>query len=247
MHNGFVNVNAEKMSKSLGNFFTVRDVLPKLRPEVMRMFVLASHYRGPINYSDDNLRQADGALERLYLALRGVGPMAGTSGAAGAARGAGATTSAGVGAAALPPAHAAVGRFRDAMDDDFNTPEALAALQALARDLNVAKGAGEPARASALAAELRALGAVLGILQQDPEQWLKTRMELGPADAEGGASAGEGGAARPTDAEIDALVAARTAARKARDFGESDRIRDELQARGVVLEDGSHGTRWRWN
>jgi cysteinyl-tRNA synthetase len=234
MHNGFVNVNAEKMSKSLGNFFTVREVLPKLRPEVMRMFVLASHYRGPINYSDDNLRQADGALERLYLALRGVaGVRASTD--------AGATA-----AAASPTAHEATDRFRVAMDDDFNTPEALAALQALARDLNVAKAAGESVRASALAAELRALGAVLGILQQDPEQWLKTRMELGPADAEGGASAGEGGAARPTDAEIDALVAARVAARNAKDFRESDRIRDELQARGVALEDGPQGTTWRW-
>jgi cysteinyl-tRNA synthetase len=247
MHNGFVNVNAEKMSKSLGNFFTVRDVLPKLRPEVMRMFVLASHYRGPINYSDDNLRQADGALERMYVALRGVGGVADSVDATGATRSAGATTFAGIGAAAVPPAHEATDRFREAMDDDFNTPEALAALQALARDLNVAKGAGDTVRASALASELRALGAVLGILQQDPEQWLKTRMELGPSDAEGGASAGEGGATRPTDAEIDALVAARTAARKAKDFKESDRIRDELQARGVVLEDGPQGTRWRWN
>ena len=119
MHNGFVNVNAEKMSKSLGNFFTVREVLPHLRPEVMRAFVLASHYRGPINYSDENLRQADASLERLYVALRGVTP------AATVVRG------------------AATGKFEAAMDDDFNTPEALAALQALARELNVAKGAGD--------------------------------------------------------------------------------------------------------
>jgi cysteinyl-tRNA synthetase len=216
MHNGFVNVNAEKMSKSLGNFFTVREVLPKLRPEVMRAFVLASQYRGPINYSDDNLRQADGALERIYVALRGVTP------------------------AATFVATDASARFRDAMDDDFNTPEALAVLQALARDLNVAKSAGESARAAAIAAELRAIGAVLGILQQDPEQWLKTPVSLAPS---GG---GEGGAARPTDAEIDALVAARTAARKAKDFRESDRIRDLLQSYGVVLEDGPAGTTWRW-
>jgi cysteinyl-tRNA synthetase len=232
MHNGFVNVNAEKMSKSLGNFFTVRDVLPKLRAEVMRTFVLASHYRGPINYSDDNLRQADAALERLYLALRGVaaaGPEAG---------------------AATGPATPATERFRAAMDDDFNTPEALAVLQAIARDLNVAKAAGDAVRATALAGELRTLGAVLGILQQDAEQWLKTRMELGAAgDATEGAAVGGVGAGpgRPTDAEIDALVAARTAARKAKDFRESDRIRDELQARGVVLEDGPQGTSWRWN
>jgi cysteinyl-tRNA synthetase len=220
MHNGFVNVNAEKMSKSLGNFFTVRDVLPKLRPEVMRMFVLASHYRGPINYSDDNLHQADGALERLYLALRGVVPQADA------------------------PATVATERFHAAMDDDFNTPEALAVLQALARDLNVAKASGEAARAAALAGELRALAGVLGVLQLDPDQWLKTRMELGAGEASG--EGGEEGAARPSDAEIDALVAARVAARKAKDFKESDRIRDELQARGVVLEDGPQGTSWRW-
>jgi cysteinyl-tRNA synthetase len=237
------------MSKSLGNFFTVRDVLPKLRPEVMRMFVLASHYRGPINYSDDNLRQADAALERLYLALRGVG----VSAAATAAARADVAVTAPVGATGAAPAGTpgvdSTDRFRAAMDDDFNTPEALAVLQALARELNVAKGAGDAARASALAAELRSLGAVLGILQQDPEQWLKTRMELGPADGDegGGTTDGEGAAtAQPTDAEIDALVAARTAARKAKDFRESDRIRDELQTRGVVLEDGPQGTSWRW-
>jgi cysteinyl-tRNA synthetase len=204
------------MSKSLGNFFTVREVLPKLRPEVMRAFVLASQYRGPINYSDDNLRQADGALERIYVALRGVTP------------------------AATVVAKDASARFRAAMDDDFNTPEALAVLQALARDLNVAKSAGEGAHAAAIAAELRAIGAVLGILQQDPEQWLKTPVSLGSS---GG---GDGAAARPTDAEIDTLVAARTAARKAKDFRESDRIRDLLQSYGVVLEDGPAGTTWRW-
>ena len=250
MHNGFVNVNAEKMSKSLGNFFTVREVLPKLRPEVMRMFVLASHYRGPINYSDDNLRQADAALERLYLALRGTGAAGATVGDSdGISIDAGASPS-----GSASPAGEATERFRAAMDDDFNTPEALAVLQALARDLNVAKGAGQGARAAALAAELRAVGAVLGILQQDPDQWLKTRtmlgatahasIELGGLSAAG--TAAVGAVDRLGDAEIDALVAARTAARKGKDFRESDRIRDELQARGVVLEDGPQGTTWRW-
>ena len=218
MHNGFVNVNAEKMSKSLGNFFTVREVLPRLRPEVLRAFVLSSHYRGPVNYSDDNLRQADAMLERLYVALRGVVP-----------------------AAAVAAAEASR-RFEAAMDDDFNTPEALAVLQALARDLNVAKGAGDAAAAAAAAAELKQLGAVLGILGADPEAWLKTRPTLAPGAEAGGAAR----AAEPAAAEIDALVAARTAARKARDFRESDRIRDELLARGVVLEDGPQGTSWRF-
>ena len=218
MHNGFVNVNAEKMSKSLGNFFTVRDVLPRLRPEVLRAFVLSSQYRGPINYSDENLRQADAGLERLYVALRGVVPGTAAAGSE-AAR-----------------------RFEAAMDDDFNTPEALAVLQALARDLNVAKAAGDQALVGAAAAELLKFGAVLGILGADPEVWLKTR----PALALSEESPGEPRAAGPAAAEIDALVTARTAARKARDFKESDRIRDELLARGVVLEDGPQGTSWRF-
>ena len=218
MHNGFVNVNAEKMSKSLGNFFTVRDVLPRLRPEVLRAFVLSSQYRGPINYSDENLRQADAGLERLYVALRGVVPGTPTAGSE------------------------ASRRFEAAMDDDFNTPEALAVLQALARDLNVAKSAGDAALAGATAAELLKLGGVLGILGADPEVWLKTRPALGLGDE----PSGEARAAEPAAAEIDALVVARTAARKARDFKESDRIRDELLARGVVLEDGPQGTSWRF-
>jgi cysteinyl-tRNA synthetase len=209
MHNGFVNVNAEKMSKSLGNFFTIREVLPRLRPEVMRAFVLSSHYRGPVNYSEESLVQADAALERLYLALRGV-PRA----------------------PAAPPGSASE-RFRAAMDDDFNTAEAFAVLQDLARDLNVAKAAGAAA-AGALAAELAELGGVLGLLGCEPQQWLQTRTLRAEA-------------AQPEPAEIDALVAARTAARKAGDYAEADRIRDRLLALGVLLEDGAQGTRWRWH
>ncbi|TAK56231.1 MAG: cysteine--tRNA ligase [Gammaproteobacteria bacterium] len=214
MHNGFVRLNDEKMSKSLGNFFTVREVLPRLRPEVLRAFLLASHYRGPINYTEDNVRQADAALQRLYLALRGVNP-----------------------AAAYEPG-AATAAFRAAMDDDFNTPEALAALQSGARALNIARAAGDAARAGPLAAELRALGAVLGLLQHDPEGWLATRSEL--------MAAAGSEPQRLEPAAIDALVARRSAARKSRDFAGSDRIRDELAAHGVVLEDGPAGTSWRW-
>ena len=220
MHNGFVNVDNEKMSKSLGNFFTAREVLPTLRhPEVLRYFVLSSHYRGPINYSLEQLDQADGALQRLYLALR-----------------------------ALPPsepdgaAHAA--RFQTAMDDDFNTPEALAVLQMLARDINSARDAGESTRAAALGARLRELGGVLGLLGTPAEQWLHLgKPGLAPTAAE---SAGSAPAGALSDADIEQRIAARSAARKARNFAESDRIRAELAGAGVVLEDRPNGaTDWR--
>ena len=212
MHNGFLNVNDEKMSKSLGNFFTVREVMPKLRPEVMRAFVLSSHYRGPINYTEENLRQADAALSRLYLSLRDVE------------------------AAREPPRADWTERFREAMADDFNTPEALAALQSLARELNTAKASGDAGAAAGLAAELKSLAGTLGILAYEPRDWLAMRSEL-----TAGESAGEG----LDDAQIDALVEARSAARRARDWAESDRIRDELAAAGVILEDGAGGTTWR--
>jgi cysteinyl-tRNA synthetase len=209
MHNGFVNVNDEKMSKSLGNFFTVRDILPLVRPEVLRYFVISSHYRGPINYTEANLAQADAALERLYLALRGV-PAGGP--------------------ASLPDA------FHTAMTDDFNTPEALAVVQALARDLNSAKSAGDGARAAGLAAQMRACGSILGVLTLDAEEYLRRPPSLaGRSDAD----------AALTDVAIATLIAERTAARKARNFKESDRIRDELASAGVMLEDGPQGTTWR--
>ena len=212
MHNGFLNINDEKMSKSLGNFFTVREVLPKLRPEVVRAFILASHYRGPINYSEGNLQQADAALSRLYLALRDVVP------------------------ARPSPATEWSDRFREAMDDDFNTPEAMSVLQTLARELNTAKAAGDSGLASALAGELKALGGILGILQHDPGAWLATRSEL---------TAGESATDGLDDSQIEAMIASRVAARRAKNWAESDRIRDELTAQGVILEDGAGGTTWR--
>jgi cysteinyl-tRNA synthetase len=224
MHNGFVRVDDEKMSKSLGNFFTVREVLEWVRdPEVVRYLMLGSHYRGPINYTPESLQQADAGLERLYLALRGVAP------------------------AALAGAGAATARFTEAMDDDFNTPVAVAELQSLARELNTAKAAGQSDVAATRAAELRALGGRLGLLQADPEVFLRKRPQRSPAGVTS-ATAGASPAATGmlSDADIERLIEERAAARKARNFQESDRIRDALAAAGVLLEDQSGGkTLWR--
>ncbi|HUJ53944.1 MAG TPA: cysteine--tRNA ligase [Steroidobacteraceae bacterium] len=218
MHNGFVNVDDEKMSKSLGNFFTLREVLPLLRhPEVLRFFVLSSHYRGPINYAPEQLEQADAGLGRLYTALRDLPPVA-------------------------PVAGAHTARFLKSMDDDFNTPEALAVLQTLAREVNTARDAGDAQRAAALAAELTALGGVLGLLAVPPAEWFRLVKPVALAGGGGGDAIG----AVLTDAEIEARIAARAAARRARDWTESDRIRDELASRGVILEDKPGGaTTWR--
>jgi cysteinyl-tRNA synthetase len=226
MHNGFVNVDNVKMSKSLGNFFTLREVLPRLRhPEVMRMFLLSSHYRGPINYSAVQLEQADAALTRLYTALRGVATADGAQGGE-------------------PPAAAGLLRaarqgFEQALDDDFNTPEAFAVLQELARELNSARAAGRKAEAGALAAGLKQWAGLLGVLRLDPEQWFK----LAVPGFQGQAGAGP---AVLGEAEIEARIAARLAARQARDFKAADLIRDELASAGVTLDDQPGGrTLWR--
>jgi cysteinyl-tRNA synthetase len=222
MHNGFLNIDNEKMSKSLGNFFTTREVLAKIKhAEVLRFFLLSSHYRGPMNYSPPQLDQSEAALTRMYLALRDIAP----------------------GAHLYEPS-AATTAFQSAMDDDFNTPEAIAVLQGLARELNVARDAGaSDAALGKLAAELRALGGVLGFLGEDPARFLRSAATV--------SSTGEDASGAPqlpglSDVEIDTLVAARIAARKARNFPESDRIRDLLVAGGVLLEDKPGGiTLWR--
>jgi len=222
-------VDDEKMSKSLGNFFTVREVLEWVRdPEVVRYFMLGSHYRGPINYTPESLQQADAGLERLYLALRGVSSVT-----------------------RYEPT-TATARFNEAMDDDFNTPIAVAELQSLARELNTAKAAGQGELAAVRAAELKTLGQRLGILEVEPEAFLRKRPQkvaAGVGQAAGRATAGAEGAAADaslSDADIERLIEERAAARKAKNFKESDRIRDALAAAGVLLEDQPGGrTLWR--
>ena len=240
MHNGFLTLDNTKMSKSLGNIFPIREALRRVRdPEVIRYFVLSSHYRGPVNYSADLLDQADAALQRLYTALRDL-------------------------PAAENPARPVATEphtegFAAAMDDDFNTPEALAVLQTLAREINSARAAGRDTHAATLGAQLRSLGSVLGIVTLPAEQWFKrARPSSAPSESapeSTGAGAGEAAAglngtaaagAVMSDAQIEQRIAARAAARGAKHWAEADRIRTELEKAGVILEDKPGGkTLWR--
>lgn len=202
MHNGFVRVNEEKMSKSLNNFFTVREVLKQYQPEIVRFFILSSHYRSPLNYSDEQLNEAHSALTRLYTALRGVEIV--DNGLV---------------------LDDAIERFKQAMDDDFNTPVALAVLFDLARDLNKAKNH-EPENIQSLANTLKTLASLLGILQDKPDSFLQGNNE--------------------DDALIEAQIQARIAAKKAKEWATADKIRNDLKAQGIILEDTPDGnTSWR--
>lgn len=205
MHLGMVQVNREKMSKSLGNFFTIRDVLAKYPAEVLRYFMIASHYRSPVNYSLENLDSARAALERLYTTLRGLAV-----------------------ADATPAADQEYSkRFNQAMNDDFNTPEALAVMFDLAREINRLRDENLMEDATRLGAQLKKLGEILGILTQDPELFLKA------------------GSSEQDIEYIEKLIEARNIARKNKNWTESDRLRNELAQMGIILEDSPQGTLWR--
>lgn len=204
MHNGFVRVDNEKMSKSLGNFFTVREILKFYQPEVVRFFILRAHYRSPLNYSDQHLRDTKLALDRLYIALKDAEP---------------------VNANAPDWNNPYAQRFKNAMDDDFNTPDAIAVLFDLASDINKS-GSKENAGL------LKTLGGLLGLLQQNPQEYLQNAIATGPADA-----------LTPDDIEL--LIQQRISARKEGRYSDADAIRKNLQQQGIILEDGAQGTTWR--
>ncbi len=203
MHNGFVRVNEEKMSKSLGNFFTLRDVLAEYNPEVIRYFILASQYRSALNYSDQQLEASKQALERFYTALRGLDC-----------------------SQTLPTDNTYRLRFHAAMQDDFNTPEAFAVLFELVREINTLRNS-NAAQAALLAGELKRLGGILGVLQTEPESYLR------------------GAVTGLEDATIEQWIADRNLARNNKDWKEADRLRDLFKEHGIVLEDSAGVTTWR--
>lgn len=202
LHNGFVRVDNEKMSKSLGNFFTIREVTARYDPEVVRFFILRAHYRSPLNYSDQHLAEAKNALTRLYMALRDLNSAA----------------------TAIDWQSPHAGRFKAAMDDDFNTPEALAVLFELANEVN-------KHRRAELAGQLKALAGVLGLLHRHPDEFLRTTSAASDSVY--------------SEARIEAMIRERLEARHAKDYKRADAIRDELKAAGILLEDTPQGTTWR--
>jgi cysteinyl-tRNA synthetase len=242
MHNGFVRVDEEKMSKSLGNFFTIREVLKKYQPEVVRFFILRAHYRSPLNYSDAHLDDAKGALTRLYTALKFLSvrpePVEGDRLDVSAHA---STSSARTDLIDWSGPFAA--RFKTAMDDDFNTPEALAVLFDLANEVNRTQSQGA-------AVQLKALAGVLGLLQRPAQEFLQGMNTIHAYGSSfqhlhQSSSALMTVTQAPSPEKIDQLIEARIAAKKSRNFAEADRIRKELLEAGIVLEDSAAGTTWR--
>lgn len=203
VHNGFVQVDKEKMSKSLGNFFTIRDILAQYDAETVRYFLMASHYRSPINYSTENLQSAHAALERFYQVLRGLPK------------------------AEKKQENKFTLRFHAAMEDDFNTPIAISVLFDLVREINRLRSEGELVQAAEYGALLKYLGTVLGILQQNPEVFLRSGVDA--LDVE----------------KIELLIEQRNLARQNKAWQKADEVRDELLVMGIVLEDTAEGTIWR--
>ena len=206
MHVGFVNVNEEKMSKSLGNFFTIREVLESYDGETLRYFILSSHYRSPLNFSDANLDNAKNAITKLYTSIRGLKSSAASTDE-------------------ISQRLDYEQRFDAALDDDFNTPIAITILFEISKQINLEKEK-DVDFASALSGLLVRLGGYLGILQNNPEDFLKQGVQL-------------------SDEEIDQKIKDRNLARSEKDFVLSDQIRNELEAHGIILEDSAEGTSWR--
>ena len=212
MHNGFVRVDEEKMSKSLGNFFTIRDVLKKYKPEIIRFFILRAHYRSPLNYSDHHLDDASSALTRLYISLRGRE----------------------VSAHKIDWNEPYATRFKAAMDDDFNTPEAMAVLFDLARE-----------KSDESLGLLKSLGAIFGLLQQNADEYLQSTTIIARSDSTSSQSGSASGSVGFSDKQVNEMIVSRAEAKKAKNFAEADRIRKELADAGIILEDSSQGTTWR--
>lgn len=238
LHNGFVNINSEKMSKSLGNFFTIREVLEKYEPEVLRFFLLTAHYRSPLDFSDQNMNEAEAGLDRIYNALASMEELGtGNGGDAGK-----------IDIKSLSEAERELlektegfpARFREAMDDDFNTAQVLGNIFDLVRTVNRALAEiGKPSKGlrrilSRTSEVLEEAGSVLGIFRTRPEVYLEKVRERKLVEM---------GISRQ---EIESLIEERAAARRAKDFARSDRIRDDLLARNIVLLDSPQGTKWRF-
>jgi len=204
MHNGFVRVDNEKMSKSLGNFFTVREILQHYQPEVIRFFILRAQYRSPLNYSDQHLKDTKLALDRLYIALKEVKP---------------------VDTKIIDWSNFHAQKFKVAMDDDFNTPEAIAVLFELASDINKT-GSKENAGL------LKGLGNLLGLLQQNPQDYLQNEVVTNESNS-------------LTQDEIGQLIQQRISARQEGRYSDADAIRENLLEQGIILEDNPKGTTWR--